>query len=381
MKRLRRSPSSSLSLSLPPSSSAASSYHRLTHERLVTCKRMDPHDAPTVIPGSSTPADHLPAVLLVREPRRCPSPSPASSSSCDTLTTTVDPYEAALSPFYSTYFLPALTHDFVNIDVLSQTIRRGPAGRFGGVIITSQRAVGAWAKAAGRVSDGASLPQDIATAWTETVPFYCVGPATARSLLSLGSHTSLVPYPSMVRGADETGNAERLSDYIITDIQKRTELKVGQNCTTHKESEDGSSPLSSLPLLYLVGDKTGVVLTTKLAAAAVPFEMLHVYDTFPSPTFEEDFKRVVSSVLASAKKHHEQEPLRWIVFFSPSGAEQAIDLLKDPHHKELGAVRTAVIGPTTRDFLIRSGWDCHAMAESPNPESLLRAIQAYDSAR
>jgi len=304
--------------------------------------------------------------------------SPPSAAEAAAAPAPSDPYEAVLSSTYRTYFLPALTHAFVNYDTLQENVLNGPKGRFGGVVVTSQRAVEAWAHCRKSAeprhvdvsSNDAPSSSEAQSAWDE-VPFYCVGPATAASLLALNTQTCVVPPSSMVRGGEESGNADKLADYIIA----MHGLSIGST-TSSCDSSPSQGPLEPavpqpLPLLYLVGDKTRETIAGRLSSAGIPVVKLHVYDTFPSPTFDENFRAVVNE--AGGIDH-----LRWIAFFSPSGAKQALPLLASWKEKlDLGP-RIAAIGPTTRDYLLGAGIEVHAMAHSPKPEALLQAIRLYD---
>ena len=81
-----------------------------------------------------------------------------SSRSCST--SAPDPYAHLLSqpssshrssPSYAPFFVPVLDTEYVNEDQLSKLIRDGPDA-WSGVVITSQRAVDAWARAADKLN-------------------------------------------------------------------------------------------------------------------------------------------------------------------------------------------------------------------------------------
>lgn len=61
----------------------------------------------------------------------------------------VDPYAAALEKHdLEPFFIPVLQHDSVNEEQLRKTLSDGPAGKYGGVIVTSSRAAEMWIRAA-----------------------------------------------------------------------------------------------------------------------------------------------------------------------------------------------------------------------------------------
>lgn len=272
-----------------------------------------------------------------------------------------DPYEAALRQAgYDAHFLPVLSHRLVNLDKIRQavaaklwtgsiisqqkegssdsTVDRRAASRFAGVVFTSQRAVEAWAKA------GQAILEDTANgqlAWRNT-PFYAVGPATASALLRLDSR--LRPLPSLILGAEESGSAERLASYITS----------------------RSSDMPDSPLLYLVGDKRKDTLPSLLRQQGISMHEIRAYETFQSNSFEADYEGL-----------RKQVPFEWIVFFSPSGAKLLLPLLQ---HSTVDLVpRLAAIGPTTRDYLVEQcNLEVCAMADSPNPKSLVNAIRKAD---
>lgn len=65
------------------------------------------------------------------------------------------------------------------------------------------------------------------------------------------------------------------------------------------------------------------------------------------------------------------EPPDWAVFFSPRG----VRIVAEQASLDWDEIRKAAIGPTTAEALRDVGWEPSAIAGSPTPESLLRAIQ------
>ena len=274
-------------------------------------------------------------VLLVKEPR--------SRSAGDMLEE--DPYSLALAEAgYSASFLPVLAHRLHNIPELRAIIQQGAVGRYSGLVFTSQRAVEAWNEA------WTAVPASEELRWRD-VPFYVVGPATAASLRSLPSHT--VPPAELILGAQESGNANALADFIAS---------------RHANGTSSNGDERMRPLLYLIGDKTKDTLSTLLHQASIPLKELQVYETYPSPTAQRDIERVFSS----------DDRFDWVVFFSPSGVKLCSSHFMNGHKP----FKIAAIGPTTRDYLqsCSRSVPISAMAESPKPEALVQALQAADLA-
>ncbi|KAJ3196335.1 hypothetical protein HK101_009251 [Irineochytrium annulatum] len=165
-------------------------------------------------------------------------------------------------------------------------------------------------------------------------PLYVVGKGTSRLLEARGLTTV---------GSD-TGSADALADVIIE----------------HRGSANGS-------LLFLRGDKTLDTLSQKLKEYDIGIEELVVYETAESPTFRHELECTVVNGNAP--------PPDWIVFFSPSGFDIVVPLVKD-----MGwwvDVKVASIGKTTARHITNHGGRVHAQAESPNPEKLLIAIESF----
>lgn len=262
-----------------------------------------------------------------------------------------DSYEVALEiAGYAAHFLPVLSHKLVNLDKIARVLtakdqesfgasqdlqgRSASISAFAGVIFTSQRAVEAWAEA-GKVALQGNVT--LQTAW-QSIPFYAVGPATASALLRLDSR--LRPPSSLVLGANETGNAIRLASFIASHLSSK----------------------SAAPLLYLSGDKRKDTLESLLKEQGVRLHEIQAYETFQSPTFEEDYRRVQL-----------KGPFEWSVFFSPSGAKMLLPLL-ERESNVIPSPQIAAIGPTTRDYLLSQNMKVAAMAECPNPDALVKAM-------
>jgi uroporphyrinogen-III synthase len=97
-------------------------------------------------------------------------------------------------------------------------------------------------------------------------PFYAVGQSTATALASIRAEcgddddggATLAFAPKDIRGATESGDGERLAQFILSETREQTR---GRN------------------LLWLVGDKARDALPAALKAANVGLDVLRVYET------------------------------------------------------------------------------------------------------
>ena len=179
-------------------------------------------------------------------------------------------------------------------------------GRFGGLILTSPRAADALS--------GYDLG-----GW-HGKPTFAVGPATAVRTRHLGLRTE----------GEQAGSAAALADAII------------------------AKPPAA-PLLFICGDRRRDVLPDRLRAAGISFEACVVYRTTGD-----------ASVLRRALEDRPE----WLVFFSPSGVEAALEC----DGLSWNSVALAAIGPTTARALRAAGYPPAAVAAAPTPEALVTAV-------
>ncbi|KEP50390.1 uroporphyrinogen-III synthase [Rhizoctonia solani 123E] len=263
-----------------------------------------------------------------------------------------DPYQHSLSLTGSTTsIVPTLVHSYVDSDGLSNTIAHGED--YGGVIITSGRAVDAWENATTQLQERGHLhAADLTSSWTSK-PFYVVGPKTERQLLNLVS-SKYTPGPELVLGAKESGTGELLAKFICVDYPTR--------------------PSHDLPLLYLTGDKNAGGVGKGLEGN-IGFKMVQVYATSASTTFEEDFERGVREGASQST------PSTVIVFFAPSSAELALPVIRkhfslSSPSEEKPRAKLVAIGPTTARALAEShNLQVDAVSSKPEPGALADAIQ------
>ena len=181
---------------------------------------------------------------------------------------------------------------------------------------------------------------------------YTVGPATALALTKLEFST--------IVGAD-TGNSGALANLLVQTFQR-----------DQSSMENGSLGSSELPprppLLFLVGDKRRDIIPKRLAVENILLEELVVYETAIAPTFDQELDRVLED-----ETHGDIE---WIVFFSPSGAEVALEKLKRLNKK----IKIATIGPTTEEYL-RKEWNLipDMVSAKPEPISMVHGILNHSS--
>ena len=178
------------------------------------------------------------------------------------------------------------------------------------VVVTSRRSVEALARWPEKVTE---LLQIFPSA-----TWFAVGPATAEALSNLGINVDL----------KETGHASALAASVI-------ESGVGR-------------------VLFLAGEPHRPELSGVLKSNGISVNILTLYRSYPVVPFE-----------LSRKPRAD-----WAVFFSPRGTETA---LRVPG-MDWSVIRKAAIGRTTADTLRSLGWSPDAVAEYPDPDSLIRAI-------
>ncbi|MGI9174275.1 MAG: uroporphyrinogen-III synthase [Rhodothermales bacterium] len=225
-----------------------------------------------------------------------------------------DPYEKALAAAgFRCRSVPVLDFEFTGREALQEKLAH--PDRYGGLLLTSPRAVEALAEAL------LWLPNQVA-AWTAK-PVFAVGPRTSEVLRQLG----LQPQ------GEQAGNAEALADVL-----EQTATKL-----------DGM-------LLFLCGDRRREILPERLRRADVAFEECTVYRT-----------------LAQAELALPDEEPDWIVFFSPSGVEA----VQRTSEMKTWKARIAAIGPTTAAALRQAGRAVDVTAQEPSPEALVQALAAH----
>jgi uroporphyrinogen-III synthase len=139
---------------------------------------------------------------------------------------------------------------------------------------------------------------------------------------------------------DHTGTASNLADYIVQTVPSPSRL------------------------LYLMGDKRRDVLPNQLVDSGYQLDQIQAYETGPNP----NFGKQVEAIEESAGQ------IQWIVFFSPSGFDVALETLQA--RRNISRIQIASIGPTTTNHILEKGYQVSAQAQHPTPKSLADAIAA-----
>jgi len=207
---------------------------------------------------------------------------------------------------------PALRFRFPHQKHLTDRLRT--ASSFSALVLTSPRAARA-------VKDVFERERSLKRLWASR-PVFVVGPKTSDAVASIG----LTP-----RGGD-SGQAAALVDRIST--------------WWHQEAQRDS------PVLFASGNRRRDTIPHGLARAGIPVAEQQVYETVVRTDVE--LPALVD----------------WLVLFSPSGI-----LALEASGIDPGGYRLAAIGPTTAQALKERGHFVQAVASTPTPERLVRAIR------
>ncbi|KAL5113445.1 hypothetical protein ACEQ8H_008672 [Pleosporales sp. CAS-2024a] len=272
-------------------------------------------------------------------------------------------------PAYAPVFVPVLEHRFKRaaLDQVRQHVTaRGLVPRsshglatYGALIFTSQRAVEAFAEIVADLRRDPSHHVD--DLLPESLPFYVVGPATARGLRALNLTCPIL--------GDETGNGDALAAYVL---QHYNNIYPGPG---------------KPPLLFLVGDKRRDIIPTTLQAHHLgdgrrcKVDELVIYETGEMPNFKQHFSQLWRK---NADTGCERQ---WVVVFSPTGCQAMLESLHlldastgraNPCSPR--SIKVATIGPTTRDYLQKQfDFTPDVCAEKPSPEGIADGIRAFDA--
>ena len=291
-----------------------------------------------------------------------------------------DGYDEYFSAFddghYRPQFIPVLEHTFnkrslSQIEYLIVTSAFVPSGnnrpriqQYGGIILTSQRAVEAFVSVITKLRQQ-DVPVD--ELLPSTVKLYVVGPATARSLRASEVACSVV--------GEQSGSGDALALFILDHYNT---VDMSEVSTTNQRR----------PLLFLVGEQRRDIIPRTLQHETLPAEErvavdeLTVYETRIMETFPKSFKAIVESDMSDA-------PMCWVVVFSATGCRAMLEILGllDWSGKFSGQgsagrnTLVATIGPTTRDYLVKEfDFEPDACADRPSPDGVGMAIQRYMNA-
>ena len=179
---------------------------------------------------------------------------------------------------------------------------------------------------------------------------YVVGPATSAAVLALGFQDG------NVRG-EQCGSGIALAHFILADY------------------DSGPRPAKRRALLFLNNERRGDDIPRILGPDAtpddcrVPLAELVVYETHVVAEFEDEFRRAMRATKGST---------RWVVVFSPAGADVAWNLLREKEKEKNGRTYWATIGPTTERHLVETvGRRPDVVAKKPSPQGLWQGIDEF----
>ncbi|KAI9791487.1 MAG: hypothetical protein M1816_003831 [Peltula sp. TS41687] len=276
--------------------------------------------------------------------------------------------------------------------------RRRRKQYYGGIIFTSQRAVEAFVEVVRRVA--VVVVEEDKEA--DTV-FYVVGPATHRALLSSPD------IPAACVFGDETGNGERLAQFILTHYNALHTAPTTSNTSNSNSSNTSisNSRRTKPPLLFLAGETRRDIIPRTLMTSdsqrRIQVDELVVYETRLLRSFAGDLQKTLDALFEKEnEKDGSQDRTRtrtvvWVVVFSPTGCRELLDVLgrlRD-HRDEDGdgdgeeregdgrqgerrrqQVKIVTIGPTTRAYLVEEfGFQPDGWARKPSPEGVAEVIE------
>lgn len=218
--------------------------------------------------------------------------------------------------------IPPLSFNFINEEKLLECLCNHDS--YSGIIFTSTRTVTAVSLSL------LKLNETYVEQWKKKTNF-SVGKATgdhAISVLNLDTH-----------GTD-SGNSENLCELII-------------KMYSHVEK----------PLLFPCSSIRKDTIPTVLSEKNIPLEEVVCYETIPNEHLENFWQRLIS----------EEGLPNILVFFSPSGVQSCVDIVKGSY-KKLNLPKFIAIGPSTQEALSEAGILCK-VAERPSPESVMNVIK------
>ncbi|GES77562.1 uroporphyrinogen-III synthase [Rhizophagus clarus] len=255
----------------------------------------------------------------------------------------VDIYEQKFRELgnYEILYLPLLEHSLVNINELINILKNAD-NKYRGVITTSQRAVEGLKMGWEQAFFSCGEMKDVLDKWKK-LPYFVVGKSTAKAIRELDVNPL----------GDESGNSESLANYIIKHFNSSSQ-------------EEGNS--KQLELLFLVGDKRKDDLPNKLVESGFILQELLIYETKPNSLFSNELDKLLNL----------EKKIDWIVFFSPSGVDISLELLKNKLFEE-NDIKIASIGKTTSNHLEKiKKTNVNVTSPKPDAESLAKSIHGYN---
>ncbi|XP_038629685.1 uroporphyrinogen-III synthase isoform X4 [Scyliorhinus canicula] len=198
--------------------------------------------------------------------------------------------------------IPILSFEFISLQDLSKKLSHPEV--YGGLIFTSPRAVDAVMLCLGEKAISEEWNNNsLKERWNEK-SIYVVGKSTANLVKEIGLATQ----------GEDTGNAEKLAEYICN---------------------------------------------------SVPLESITVYQTSQHPCFQKALNDYFS----------EQGIPESITFFSPSGVKFCLHTIKKLAGEYIDKIKFAAIGPTTADAMATEGLTVSCTAEKPTSQDLAASIR------
>ncbi|XP_076461849.1 uroporphyrinogen-III synthase-like isoform X2 [Babylonia areolata] len=235
-----------------------------------------------------------------------------------------DPFVVMLKQAgYRVVLVPVLSFNFVNQEILASALSN--ADKYSGIIFTSVRAVQAVDKALPKLrnADAHTSPHHLRC--------FVVGHTTA----SAAKEAHFQP-----QGAD-TGNAEKLADFILDAMDKGEKR----------------------PLLYPCAQLRRDTLLDRLQSSDCNIEEVIAYETVPSEAIQKDVTCAFSS----------EDPPDSVVYFSPSGV-QFTESLVEEGVLPLKSLMVYALGPATEQALVSRHFPVAGVAAKPDPDSLLQLL-------
>lgn len=220
-------------------------------------------------------------------------------------------------------FVPTLEFRFKDLDKLKDKLNTPDA--YSGIIFTSPRSVEACEQALAQ--NGLKIHEK----WSK-LHNYCVGDVTHNLI-----HVAL----DLNARGKHTGNANNLADFIFENLE---------GCRLE------------CPFLFPCGNLRQDTLQLKLVDYGYYLDPIEVYETVAHSDLELNLREYLID-----------EKPQYIAFFSPSGVNNTIAILKKLEI-DLSQYKLVAIGPSTRKCLEANGFEVYKTAEKPSVEYLVKAL-------
>ncbi|XP_071485422.1 uroporphyrinogen-III synthase-like [Diadema antillarum] len=224
--------------------------------------------------------------------------------------------------------LSPIAFEFTNLPALFSHISRPED--FSGLVFSSPRTVESVSLCLKHSSAQEAWNRELKEKWRQ-LPAFSVGTSTGSRVRSLG----LEPV------GEDSGNAENLVKIIISAVKP-----------------------GSKPLLYPCGTMRRETIPKTLEKEGIDFTADVVYQTIANTGLADQLMRYIK----------EKGAPDCIVFFSPSGVQYSKEVL-EIHKDELSNTKFLAIGSTTQTAMEEKGYLVAGVADKPNPQALLQAIQ------